>query len=178
MLSQPSKDIYQSSRQKRYAILVSVLALAAILGVVLTVKLKPLQPSIRSDGLANYKPTLISEITVGSPVSLPTEKTPNPPVKILPSYTTLDKLALRVVTSPEVVKPYALNVRLLTPANKIIELDPTTVNFFPGTSTFCCWQIGEPGDYTLQIFRPEKIVSTVSLKITKAFEQESIQLLR
>lgn len=89
----------------------------------------------------------------------------NPAMKPKLFYSFQDRLVLRVTTAPTVTDPVSLNARLLGSNGVIVELDPPTITLQPGISSFCCWQVQEEGDFTLQLFRPEKVVTSIPLKV-------------
>lgn len=110
------------------------------------------------------KQAIITEITIG----VPTSQKPNPSLEQKNTYTAGEAIAMRVTAGPEVKDPFEISVRLLTENGAVVALSPPTAKFSPGSSTFCCWHVAEAGQYTLQIFRPEGIVSTIPLTIQPA----------
>jgi hypothetical protein len=156
----PKKDIYQTPARQRYFMLLAALGVVALLGIVFAGYIDRPPPDIATDQLSNFKPAIITEITVGALARPELAESMNPPIQQRPFYTTADQLVMKVTTAENIVEPIEVNVRLLTTEKRVTELDPPSVKFQPGTSSFCCWRIESPGDYTLQIFRPEKIVSS------------------
>lgn len=113
---------------------------------------------------------LIENIAVGALTRPDEAQKPNPKFEQKLTYDTKDKFVMRIVTTAAVTQPFEVGVRLLTPAGKVVEMNPSSVTFKPGTSSFCCWSIDKEGSYTLQIFRPEKTVSTIPLTIKKGVD--------
>lgn len=111
---------------------------------------------------------VIAELTLGTPLDPAERVKKNPKLRQAPAYTTADPLALRVTTEKSVTRPFTVSVRLLTPAGNVVELTPSQVTLAPGTSAFCCWQVEQAGTYTLQIFRPEKVITSLPLLIEQA----------
>jgi hypothetical protein len=114
---------------------------------------------------------IISEIQFGALFSAQDATKPNPRIEQKQFYATQDRLVMKVTTVPTVTDSFEVGVRLLTPSGSVVEMDPPSATFTPGTSSFCCWQINKEGTYTLQIFRPEKTVSTIPVTIRKGIEQ-------
>ena len=109
---------------------------------------------------------MLSEITIGTLQRAEDATRENPPLFQQSTYSGGALLGMRVITQPNVVKPIEIAVRLLQKSGAIIELDPSSATFAPGTSTFCCWELPkDSGDYTLQMFRPDGIISTFPLRI-------------
>lgn len=161
---------------EKRALLMIVLGITAIAGVIYATRLKIADHN--SAGLAEISQVQIAEIVLGTPSSPTQLKAKDPILKQQAYYTTADPLALRVTTTAAVTQPFQMNVRLLLPDGSIMPLDPPNATFQPGTSTHCCWLIKKPGNYTLQIFRPEHIVSTIALNIQEALQQQSANFLQ
>ncbi|MEX1111882.1 MAG: hypothetical protein WEC84_00305 [Candidatus Andersenbacteria bacterium] len=124
-------------------------------------------------------PTAISEILVGVRSGENIMDPANPHIRQKDSYGAGEPIMVRVTTTNAVSAPYTLSARLLTQNRTVIPLNPGQVTLQPGTSTFCCWTIEEAGQYTLQLFRPEGVITGVPLTITQVNEgQRPPQLLR
>jgi hypothetical protein len=156
---------------EKRALLVIVLGIAAIAGVIYATQVKLADKN--STAATQVNQLQIAEMVLGTPSSPTQLKSKDPILKQAANYTTTDPLALRVTTTNLVTKPFQMNVRLLLPDGSIMPLDPPTATFQPGTSTYCCWLIKKPGNYTMQIFRPEHIVSTIALDIQASLQQQS-----
>ena len=168
MAGTPKEIVERSTKQSRYMWLVAALALAVVAGIWYAASL-PIGVE-QTTTTSAVQETIVSEITLGALRSAEEANDVDPPLVQKPSYTTSDQLVLRITTAPEVERLVELNARLLTPAGEVVELDPSVVQFSPGTSGFCCWQVEEPGEYTLQIFRPERTITSIPLKIIKGFD--------
>ena len=112
--------------------------------------------------------TIIAQIVLAALADSTQREAVNPPLRQAPNYSTADELALRVTTQTHVQEPIQLNARLLTLERRVVELDPPSMTLQPGTSTFCCWSIDEPGSYTLQLFRPEGIITSIPVTIKQS----------
>ncbi|MBI1833942.1 MAG: hypothetical protein HYR90_03910 [Candidatus Andersenbacteria bacterium] len=148
-------------------IIASLLALAVIAGILGAQWLSKRDAQIVDEPIANVQ-TIITEILLARLADPTQREEPNPVLTRELRYTTADLLALRVTTRPDIIQPIQIGARLLTPEGRIVELDPPSMTLAPGQSTFCCWQVAEPAIYTLQLFRPEGIVSTIPLEVRKA----------
>ncbi|MBI3251613.1 MAG: hypothetical protein HYZ62_01745 [Candidatus Andersenbacteria bacterium] len=115
---------------------------------------------------------IISEIQLGALASPEEASKQNPRFIQKEAYTTDDALVMRITSAPQAPDSFEVGVRLLTPTGSILQLMPSSATFEAGTSSFCCWNITQAGDYTLQIFRPEKTVSTLPLLIRQAQRQQ------
>lgn len=109
--------------------------------------------------------TIIAQIVLAALADPAQKEMQNPQLRQSPQYTTQDHLALRVTTQSHVQEPIEINARLLTLERRVVELDPPSMTLQPGVSTFCCWQIQMPGSYTLQLFRPEGIITSIPVTI-------------
>ena len=151
------------SRRNRYLILAAVVGLIILVGVIVAHYVELAQPLTFTD--REGREILIREITLGTLLTEAELTKDNPKLRQPSSYVTTDPLALRITTDPIVQQPVTLSVRLLTPAGEVVELTPSQVSFQPGTSSYCCWQIGQPGKYSFQIFRPEKVITTIPIQV-------------
>lgn len=119
----------------------------------------------------------ISRIIFGVVKPLDNGQTRAVDVKEQSSYMTTDKLSLRVTSSSSKPTDLSFNVRLLDQNGKIVEFTPSQILIPSGDNHYCCWQIGQAGTYTLQVFRPDNILSTFKFKIRKATSAPSSKLL-
>lgn len=155
------------SRQTRYLALAIVLAAAVIAGIwyAKTIRLE------EQNAARTIVPTdrVIASIMIGALKSPAEAEDLNPRLEQKSAYTTDDQLVMRITSEPAVREPFEVGVRLLEQSGKVVEIEPPSVTFQPGTSSFCCWQVTTEGNYTLQIFRPEKVISTIPLVVKQAF---------
>ncbi len=154
--------------QRRSAIWIVIILAVVILGIIVAMRIQLIRQN--TNVASTMAGTIISEIQFGALLSPVEADKLNPRIQQKQFYTTSDRLVMRLTTTPEVTEPFEVAVRLLTPSGSIVELNPPSATFTPGTSSFCCWQITKEGTYTLQIFRPEKTVSTIPLVIQKGTE--------
>lgn len=162
-INQAISDI---SKKQRSLILVIALGLVVLAGVWTAIWLERSGPQVIGDDQAQG--AIITEITLAG-LRTPAEETrQNPTLKQQNNYQTGEPLALRITTSETVKDVTQISVRLLDKGGGIHELSPSSLEFQPGTSTFCCWRINEPGSYTFQIFRPERTVTTIPITIQGA----------
>lgn len=154
--------------RNRYLLLGAAAILIIIVGTIIANKIE-LTPESKKIVLRDLQ---ISEITVGA-LTNPSEATKTEPkLRQKREYSTADQIALRVVTTPSVNRTIQLTARLIDPTGKIVELQPTTVSFEPGTSTFCCWNFPTAGSFNLQIFRPEQIITSIPVVVRTAANNE------
>lgn len=153
-------------RRQRYQIFFIVVGALLLLGIAIANQIDLSQPLQLQ--APEGRELVVSEITLGTLIDPTQAKDKNPKLRQQDSYTTADPLALRITTDPSVDTSFSIGARLLTQAGTIIELEPSSVTFQPGTSSFCCWTVPQAGRYTLQIFRPEKIITTLPLFIEQA----------
>jgi hypothetical protein len=83
------------------------------------------------------------------------------------SYEANELLAMRVVSTGSEHHTISLGVRLLTTSGNVKMLEPSQVRVATGRATFCCWQIDEAGNYTLQIFKPDRTITSIPLRIVQ-----------
>ncbi len=174
-LGMPALPETKAQKQRRYAWLLVIVLAMIVLGVLYASRLQ--LSNQRTTNSREDQATIISEIKLGALQYPEAADKINPPIIQKPSYTTNDQLVLRVTTAPDVDRLIEVNARLLTLRGEVIELDPPAVEFAPGTNGFCCWQIEEPGEYTLQIFRPERVITTIPLKVIEGFDQANVPAL-
>lgn len=158
----------QASRRQRYALLVLVIVIVAGAGIWYASRARLTQEAI--DGSSAPSGALIEHIAIGALTRPEEAEKLNPKFEQKQTYSTNDKLVMRVTTTTAVTAPFEMGVRLLTPTGKVVELNPSSATFSPGVSSFCCWSVAKEGTYTLQIFRPEKTVSTIPLVIQKGID--------
>lgn len=151
------------SRQ-RYLLLGVAVGIVILAGVWAALWWQSGQPQVRERG----EGIIIEEITLAA-LRTPSEAgKPNPALKQQNNYQVGEALALRITTASHVTEPVQISVRLLSAEGKILPISPASVEFQPGTSTFCCWRIDRPGKYQLQLFRPERTVTTLPVTIIGA----------
>lgn len=152
-------------KSQRYLVLAIVAGIVVLAGIWAAFFVNLHTPQVRED--ANSREVIITEITLAGLRTPSEESQTNPALKQQRNYQAGEPLALRVTTAENITNPIQVSVRLLDKGGGIQELSPSSLEFQPGTSTFCCWHIPKDGDYTLQIFRPEKTVTSIPLKIRK-----------
>lgn len=118
------------------------------------------------------KQQIISDIKIGALISHTEAQDLNPRIEQKSRYTTIDPLVMRITSTEQATEPFSVNVRLVRPDGSIVGIDPPTATFSPGISSFCCWTVSEPGEYTLQIYRPEGIFSSAPLTIVPALNSD------
>lgn len=149
-----------------YLIFVIVAGALVLLGIFIASRLDISQPlHVQTP---EGRDLIVSEITLGTLLDPTQANQKNPRLRQQDSYTTADPLALRITTTPEVTASFSVGARLLTPEGTVVELVPSSVTFSPGTSSFCCWTVPQSGHYTLQLFRPEKVITSLPLLIEQA----------
>lgn len=148
--------------KQRYLLLIVIVGLVVLAGVWTAIWWENRKPQIKETG----REVIISEITLASLRTADEANKKNPALKQQNNYPAGEPLAMRVTTAANVTEPIQVSVRLLSSEGSIVPLSPASVEFQPGTSTFCCWKIDAPGKYQLQIFRPERTVTTLPLTIT------------
>lgn len=154
----------QTRKARTTLVIVAALAIGVLLAI--WIERRNSNPQIINDTSSTQ--TIISQIVLAKLADPKQSKEDNPSLKQDILYTTEDYIALRVTTQPSITKSIQMGARLLTREGRIVELDPPSMTLPPGESTFCCWIIDEPNEYTLQLFRPEGIISSIPLKIRKA----------
>ncbi|MEK7557558.1 MAG: hypothetical protein AAB538_06255 [Patescibacteria group bacterium] len=159
--------VKSSHKQQRYLLLAVVVGLVILAGVWTALLWGQRAPQVREGDSA-----IITEITLAGLRTPEQEQSENPVLRQQPSYIAGEPLALRITTAEDVHEPIQIGVRLLDKGGGIHDISPSSVEFQPGTSTFCCWRIEKPGTYTLQIFRPEKTVTSLPLRIQPGFSQQ------
>lgn len=132
---------------------------------------RPLQaPTVQNSA---YTGPVFSDLRIGTVVreSFATQK--NPPIKQKSDYTTKDLIMLQGTTSDGVTSPVTVTVRIRDTALNIIPLSPDTITLDPGKNEYCCWNIStiQPGQYNMQVLRPDGIITNLPLKITPATGQ-------
>ena len=122
---------------------------------------------------SSYNGPVFSDLRIGTVVreSFATQK--NPPIKQKSDYTTKDLIMLQGTTSDGVTNPVTVTVRIRDTALNIIPLSPDTVTLNTGKNEYCCWNIStiQPGQYKMQVLRPDGIITNLPLKITPATGQ-------
>jgi hypothetical protein len=163
-------EVFQKSPRQKFGTLILMLFGVALLGVIVAFQVGSRDFGGATTPTREGQPILIDHIAIGALVYEEEANHRNPTMREKMSYTTADQIVLRVTTSPEVIRPVELNARLLTPEGRVVELNPSSVSFEPGTSSFCCWRVDTPDEYTLQIFRPERTITTYPLPVIRAAE--------
>ena len=147
-------------------LVVALVAVAGLLGIWWASRRPEGNKALSSTGTS-----VISEIQLGALVSPEEASAQHPRFIQKEAYTTDDALVMRITSTPQAPDRFEVGVRLLTPAGSVVQLTPPSATFTAGTSSYCCWNIEQAGEYTLQIFRPEKTVSTLPLTIRAAQKQ-------
>ncbi len=149
-------------------IIATAVTIIFIAGIWFAFQLPQNAPTVTNEG---YTGPVFSDLRVGTVVreSFATQK--NPPIKQKSDYSTKDLIMLQGTTSDGVTTPVTVNVRLRDTAQSIIPLNPDSVTLNPGKNEYCCWTIPTVGDYTMQILRPDGIVTNLPIKITPATGQ-------
>lgn len=158
----------QASTKQRYMLLFVVIAAVAALGVWWASRARLSQEV--SEVASVPAGAIIEHIAVGALTRPEEAQKPNPKFEQKQTYDTNDQLVMRITTTKDVTSSFEVGVRLLTRSGGVIEMKPPAATFKPGVSSFCCWNVKEAGTYTLQIFRPEKTISTMPLVIQKGIE--------
>lgn len=156
---------------RRSSFILAFLALAVVAGILGAQWYDRVRLQRTVEPALEGKQTIIAEIVLAALADPATRDQENPPLQQHPTYTTQDLLALRITTQAGVTSPVQMGARLLTEAGTVVELDPPSMTLPPGQSTFCCWQVEAAGTYTLQLFRPEGIITTIPLTIRPALTQ-------
>lgn len=110
---------------------------------------------------------VFSDLRIGTLVRASFANQKNPPIKQKTEYTVNEQLMLRSTTTSRVEEPVSVTVRLIDEKSRIVSLSPSQVTLEPGTGSYCCWTIPTPGQYTMQIFRPDSLITSIPLKITR-----------
>lgn len=147
--------------KQRYLLLTAIAGVVILAGVWTAIWWGNRVPQIKDKGTG----VMISEITVAALRTADEALKENPALKQQMSYQIGEPIAMRVTTTSIVTAPIQVGVRLLDAGGSIQPLSPASVEFQPGTSTFCCWKIEKGGKYTLQIFRPERTITTLPITI-------------
>lgn len=156
----------QRSQQQRYLLLIVIVGIVLLGGVWAGIWLSRQGPQVVENG--DGQEVLIEEITLAGLRTPAEANKQNPALRTQNQYLTGEPLALRIKTANGVRDDVQISVRLIKDPGGIVQLAPSSVSFEPGTSTFCCWQIAEPGQYTLQIFRPDRNITSLPLLIRQA----------
>jgi hypothetical protein len=155
---------------KKYIIITIAVILIFLLGVWYAFQ-RPLTTPTAQD--TSYTGPVFSDLRIGTVVreSFATQK--NPPIKQKSDYTTKDLILLQGTTFDAVKNPVSVTVRLRDAIQNIIPLTPDTVTLAPGKNEYCCWDISAipVGQYTMQILRPDGIITNLPIKITPATGQ-------
>lgn len=119
---------------------------------------------------AGKQSPLFSDLRIGTPVrpSFATQK--NPPIKQKGEYTVSEPIMLQGTTTSAATGPVEVTVRLVDEKSAIVSLSPSKATFGLGTNSYCCWTVKTPGQYTMQVFRPDSIVTRIPLRIVRDFE--------
>lgn len=112
---------------------------------------------------------LFSDLRLGTPVRAEFANQKNPPIKQKSEYTVNELIMLRGTTTEAATDSVSLDVRLVDDKSRIVPLTPSSVSLAPGTNSYCCWTIETPGKYTMQIFRPDSIISTLPITIVRDY---------
>ncbi|HSX24743.1 MAG TPA: hypothetical protein VLG69_02150 [Candidatus Andersenbacteria bacterium] len=149
-------------------IVIAAVILIFLAGIWFAFQLPQNAPSATTGG---YTGPVFSDLRIGTVVreSFATQK--NPPIKQKSDYSTKDLIMLQGTTSDSVTAPVTVTVRLKDAAQTIIPLTPDSVTLDPGKNEYCCWTIPTVGDYTMQVLRPDGIITNLPLKITPATGQ-------
>lgn len=159
-----NQAISDISKKQRNLLLVVILGLVVLGGVWTAIWVERRGAPQVQEGSEDSS-AIITEITLAGLHSIQEETKENPVLRQKTVYQTGEPLALRITTAEGVREPVEVSVRLLDPNGGIHDLSPSSATFQPGTSTFCCWRISEPGKFTLQIFRPERVVTTIPITV-------------
>lgn len=160
------KEVFQNPRNFRYTVLFVIIGLIVVSGILVAQFVSLNKFDAAPNHSNNIKELIITEMVLAGLATSDQATVKNPNLRQSPSYATGQPLALRVTTAPNVTRDIELSARLLTETGEIKDLDPSSIKLAAGTSTFCCWTIDTPGTYRLQIFRPEKTITSIPVVIT------------
>ncbi|OGY37225.1 MAG: hypothetical protein A3E36_01355 [Candidatus Andersenbacteria bacterium RIFCSPHIGHO2_12_FULL_45_11b] len=118
-----------------------------------------------------YTGPVFIDLRVGTVVRESFASQKNPPIKQKSDYSTKDLLMLQGTTADGVTSPVTVTVRLRDAAQSIIPLVPESVTLDPGKNEYCCWNIPTVGNYTMQVLRPDGIITNLPIKIIPAAGQ-------
>lgn len=149
----------------RTKIIISLIAILVVLTGIVVARRINLGPNENGE---TARDVVITELRIGTPQSAAEVTRPDPKLRQQSNYSTEDPIALRLVAANSLASNTEVSVRLLDENRAVHELTPSQITIQPGTSTYCCWTVTEPGTYTLQVFRPEKVISSLPLIITRA----------
>lgn len=124
---------------------------------------------VAEQGQTSDQQPLFSDLRLGTPVRPEFATQPNPPIRQQSEYSVQDLIMLQGTTTPAATGPVEITARLVDEKSTIIPLSPNTVTLQKGTSSFCCWTISTPGQYTIQLFRPDSVVTRLPIRIVKDF---------
>lgn len=111
----------------------------------------------------------LTEILVGTPLGdTPAKAGPADPINQKRSgYKTTDPIMVRITNDAPPHEQLTITTRLVRDDGSIITLQPATFQISGGVSGFCCWLMPDPGQYNLQVFRPDGTVTVLPLKIVE-----------
>lgn len=167
-------DFYQNN--KRVVQIAGVIILLFIAGILFALFLPSrgtVQEELGEQKVGKQAP-LFSDLRLGTPVraSFATQK--NPPIKQKTEYTVNEQIMLQGTTTAAATGPVEITVRLVDEKSSIISMNPSKVTLDKGTNSYCCWDIKTPGQYTMQVFRPDSVVTRLPIKIVKDFESQTV----
>ncbi len=119
------------------------------------------------------QPSQFLDLRLGTPVRAEFASQKNPPIKQKSEYTVKEPIMLQGTTTSSATQPVEVTVRLVNELNTVVPLSPGSVTIQPGTNSFCCWNIESPGEYVIQIFRPDGVITRLPIRIVKDFESIS-----
>ncbi len=112
---------------------------------------------------------IIDEIVVGA-VAKDAVGQPNPALQVKADYFMDEPLGIRITPKEDFGDPIEIHARLLKASGQVVELDPPSVTLQLGQYTFCCWRLNEAGKFSLQLFRPEGVITTIPLAIKPSLQ--------
>jgi len=131
----------------------------------------------RSQTTNEQRELIITDIVVGA-VRDPATAGSSPALTQKSEYYNNESIGLKITRATHYSSAIQISARLLTKNGQLVTMNPSILSFKPGQDTFCCWIIEQPDDYSLQLFRPEGITTTIPLKIndSPATGQRSINI--
>lgn len=154
---------------KKLSLFVIILGVVAIGGVLVATRIELGGKSSTNESGASK--LIISEIILGTPSSSEELKKINPKLTQKTTFKTNEPIAMRISARQSSGDPISINVHLVEENGSIIPLNPATAMFTPPVSSFCCWKITMEGTYSLQIFGPQGLISTIPITVEKSQEE-------
>lgn len=160
---------FQNNRKLLIIIGIIIVLFIAGIGVASFLPSSGIIPTPQDETPTGKQKPLFSDLRIGTPVRPEFASQKNPPIKQKSEYTVNEPIMLQGTTTQSATSPVEVTVRLVDSKSAVKSLSPSSITLPVGTNSFCCWSVATPGQYTMQVFRPDSVITRIPLRIVQEY---------